>query len=594
MLLTRLAEHARHRKGLPPPFYRNRAVKWMIHLSADGSPAVSELAKLGDSDQPAGIAMSVPLIQRSGVHPPAMLLVDYPRYVTGHPAGDTQKARSEADRCNDDYIGLLTRWHDYAPDDPAATAVASFFARGLHRQLVIPPEVKAGDVVGIMVGDDHWAHCSDSAITFWAQVARERKSSTATGICLVCGELRTLLDTIPELIKSGAIPAGSGRGREAQLVSVNKPAQGRDGKIQLAGAPVCEQCGSMAISALNALLADRESRYRTPDNVLTWWLREPQPFPWVDWLNNPQTGQVEKLINALDKPLPAPGAGSVNANAFYAVTLSVNQGRAVVRDWLDVPVEQVEQSLGRWYADHRITGKKGHVGPQTASLWLMAASTGRAMTENGRDTYDRRFMPHGCERDLLLTALRDSRPPGYLVSHLLQRVRADGRVDHPRAALLRLILVRSQDRTTRQENSMIGLDPELPKPSYQCGRMFAVLEQIQRAALGNDLNTTIADKYLAAATATPLPILTMLRRNATGHMRRLRRNNAGAHQALSTRLDGVLTQLSGDSGIPRTLDLAGQAEFILGYHHQRAADIAAAIARADQKKTAANSDGENQ
>ena len=31
---------------------------------------------------------------------------------------------------------------------------------------------------------------------------------------------------------------------------------------------------------------------------------------------------------------------------------------------------------------------------------------------------------------------------------------------------------------------MTGLDPDLPSPPYQCGRMFAVLEDIQRAALG--------------------------------------------------------------------------------------------------------------
>ena len=40
-------------------------------------------------------------------------------------------------------------------------------------------------------------------------------------------------------------------------------------------------------------------------------------------------------------------------------------------------------------------------------------------------------MPHGCERDLLLTALRGTRPPGYLLPHLLQRIRADGHVDLP-------------------------------------------------------------------------------------------------------------------------------------------------------------------
>jgi CRISPR-associated protein Csd1 len=85
----------------------------------------------------------------------------------------------------------------------------------------------------------------------------------------------------------------------------------------------------------------------------------------------------------------------------------------------------------------------------------------------------------------------------------------------------------------------------------------------------------------------------MLRRNATGHMRRLRRANPPAHQALSTRLDGVLNQIDGKTGIPRTLDLTGQGEFILGYHHQRAADIAAAMARAAQKRAATDNEGED-
>lgn len=598
MLLTRLAEHARHRKDLPPPFYRIRSIRWMIHLNDEGSPAIWKLTPPGGSGQSGETAMPAPYIQRSGQRPPAMLLVDDLRYVLGHPADDSDKARADAERRNESYIELLTGWRDSAPDSQAAQAIVSFFSKGLHRKLDIPPEAKATDVAGFMVGDDQWPHRDDdSAITFWGTVARERKSSAASGVCLVCGRPGPLLDTIPEMIKSGLIPVGTGRGRDAQLVSVNKAAQGRGGKIQLASAPVCDQCGSAAMSTLNALLADRESRYRTEDSVLAWWLREPQQFPWKDWLNNPKPGEVAKLIEALDKPVRASGPGSVNPNAFYAVTLAANQARAVVRDWLDVPVEQIEKNLGYWYADHRITGY-GRDELQTSPLWLMAVSTGRADAENGQDRYDRRFMPHGCERDLILTALRDTRPPGYLLPHLLRRIRADGRIDHPRAAMLRLIIVRSRDHENRdnpkEKNYMAGLDPDLPKPSYQCGRMFAVLEQIQRSALGNDINTTIADKYLAAATATPLPILTMLRRNADGHLRRLRRTNKGAHQALNSRLDDVFNRLDGNDGFPRTLDLTGQAEFILGYHHQRAADIAMARARAEQKKTATTPDGDNQ
>jgi CRISPR-associated protein Csd1 len=98
---------------------------------------------------------------------------------------------------------------------------------------------------------------------------------------------------------------------------------------------------------------------------------------------------------------------------------------------------------------------------------------------------------------------------------------------------------------------------------------------------------------LPAATTTPLAILTMLRKNANGHLKRIRRTNTPAYYALSGRLDEVMEHLSAQPGIPATLPLAGQAEFILGYHHQRAADIATARGRGG-KHTTTPDHGEDQ
>jgi CRISPR-associated protein Csd1 len=248
MLLTRLTEHADRAVGLPPPFYRIRPVRWAIRLTADGTPAAYSLAVLAGSDQPAGQPMAVPYIYRSGQRPPAALLADDLRYVTGYrDDGDSERVCAEADRKNQDFISLVARWRDSAPDGPVAQAVASFFERGLHKKLNIPGTAKATDVAVIMV-DGQPAHERESAACFWSGVVRERKASAgkrkasaSTGICLVCGQPGPLLGTIPDAVKAGAIPAGTGRVRDAQLVSVNKPAQGRGGKLQLASAPVCDR-----------------------------------------------------------------------------------------------------------------------------------------------------------------------------------------------------------------------------------------------------------------------------------------------------------------------------------------------------------------
>ncbi|MGH3252222.1 MAG: type I-C CRISPR-associated protein Cas8c/Csd1, partial [Trebonia sp.] len=234
--LTEYAERAREREALPPPYYRLRPVRWVIQLQPDGTPAVLRMADRSDDKHPGGTQLAVPYVNRSGIRPPPMLLADDLRYVTGFAAGDSERERADSGRRNSEFISLVSAWRDSAPDDPVAVAVASFFERGLHRELQSPPEsAKASDVTGIMVGSE-WAHERPSAPTFWAGVVRGRKSSDLTGLCLVCGAVRPLLGTIPEMVKSGAIPAGSGRGRDAALVSMNNPAQGRGGKLQLASA----------------------------------------------------------------------------------------------------------------------------------------------------------------------------------------------------------------------------------------------------------------------------------------------------------------------------------------------------------------------
>ena len=581
MLLTRLAEHAAHRADLPPAYYRNRTIRWVINITRDGTPAALELEdRTAATACRAASARPVRLPVRAAP-PPRCWSTPSSTSSPCHPA-DARYDPDETERRHRDYAALLARWRDSGPEDEVARAVAAFFGAGHHLGLTVSGDAKPTDLVAIMVAGE-WAHLRESAISFWASIVRDRKTSAAApGICLVCGQQAPLLDTIPEAVKSGAIPAGSGRVRDAQLVSVNKPAQGRGGKIQLASIPVCDRCGSAAMSALNALLADEAHRHRSADSVLVWWLREPADFNPLAWLNQPEPQQVKRLIEELDQPHHDPAVGGADTNAFYAVTLSANQSRVVVRDWLEVPTGQIQASIGRWFADHQITDM-WRDGPQAVPLWLLARSAGRWATENGQQRYLTQTMPVGCERDLLLAALRGTRPPGYLLPRLLQRIRADGHIDIARAALLRLILTRTPH--VPKETCMPGLNPDAPYPAYQCGRMFAVLEQIQRAALG-DINTTIADKFLPAATTTPRAILVMLNKNASGHLRRLRRTRLGAYRALNSSLDEVLDHLGADTNIPAVLDTAGQAQFILGYHHQRAADMAAARARAQQQLTA--------
>ena len=44
---------------------------------------------------------------------------------------------------------------------------------------------------------------------------------------------------------------------------------------------------------------------------------------------------------------------------------------------------------------------------------------------------------------------------------------------------------------------------KIQNEAYLCGRLFAVLEMIQKVSLNNSINRTIKDAYFASASSTP-------------------------------------------------------------------------------------------
>lgn len=109
------------------------------------------------------------------------------------------------------------------------------------------------------------------------------------------------------------------------------------------------------------------------------------------------------------------------------------------------------------------------------------------------------------------------------------------------------------------------LNPDHPKPAYHCGRLLAVLANLQRAALG-DVGAGVVQRYYAAASQTPGLILGRLASNARNHLGKL---EGGLAFWYENEIASVMGKL-GD-GAPRILDLEGQGLFALGYYQQLAA-----------------------
>lgn len=138
---------------------------------------------------------------------------------------------------------------------------------------------------------------------------------------------------------------------------------------------------------------------------------------------------------------------------------------------------------------------------------------------------------------------------------------------------------------------MIQLDSDNPSPAYRCGRLLAVLEEIQRRALPG-VKATIVDRFFGTASSAPASVFGRLIRGAQPHLSKLERDQRGAYVALQRRLEDVQAGLAA-AGFPRVLSLEDQGIFALGYYHQRAFDRAQAREAVERRNNEAAATDDN-
>ncbi len=558
MLLSKLKEYADERMGVQPPLYANTPVAWLIELRSDGRPLVPRPTDLTDPSTPRrkrGLDMSAPEIQRSsGIKP--LLLADNGEYTFGG-ARDRNK-QERVTKAHAAYRELLDRCAA-ATEEPAVLAVRRFYKRGGVDQLDLDEEWDHGLKITFEVNLADGTRCRPidlpSVQEFW--VAVNTPNSDSSDQCLVCGDLKPVLDRLQSKIKG--IPGGQSSG--TSIISANSKAFESYGLKASKTAPTCRECGEAFTRGLNDLIAGEKTNLVTGGARFIFWTREKKKdFDFASFMREPDPAQVKALLDSVRK---GRRADIDDETVFYAAALSGSGGRAVVRDWIDTTIGDVQRGVARWFELQRIIHPTGE-NPRPLSLFRLAVSTVR----NAND------LPVTTPRALFRSALLGTPLPMDIAFQAVRRNRAEQKVTMPRAALAKLVLL-SHEPQLPKENYMVALEPEHPEPAYHCGRLLAVLEAVQRAALPG-VNATIVDRYYGAASSTPAVVFGTLLRGAQPHLSTLKRDKPGAHFNLQRRLEEVCAQI-GDW--PTTLSLKDQALFSLGYYHQRAHDRAEAISR---------------
>jgi len=576
--MTILSSLAKAYERLPdaPPFgYSSEKIGVVVSLNGDGTVAhvIDWREGEGRKARPRMMLVPQPVKRTAGIAP--NFLWDKTSYVLGVTAG-------EGKRTADEHAAFVKRQVEAIGDsgDEGLRALR-LFLEGWRPERFQPPlwleEMKDQNVVFTLESErraEVFLHDRPAARALWRRLSAPEGAENQ--ICLVTGEDGPVARLHPS-IKGvwGAQSSG------AALVSFNLDAFESYGHEQGDNAPVSEAAAFAYTTALNRFLArDSGHRVQIGDASTVFWADASdmeaaseaeslfasfvESGPEADEDRKAEekdtTARIGDRLARIRQGLPlieiepklaegvrfyilglAPNAARLSVRFFYADDFGalVRNYQKFIEDMhIEPPPRDGYPPLWRYLQETAVLGKRENVPPNLAGEWMRAI-------------------------------LDDTPYPLTLMASVLTRIRADGKIDALRAGILKALLIRNF-----REKGPVGFDPTNTNRGYLLGRLFALYEEIQRAALGGKVNATIKDKFYGSASATPRKVFAVLDGGSANHLAKLRKTSPGWWYRLDEQVRAVMDLMTpseepGKDPFPVSLPAQEQAWFGLGYHHQR-------------------------
>lgn len=380
-----------------------------------------------------------------------------------------------------------------------------------------------------------------------------------TGICLVTGK-KAEISRIHRTIKG--VPGAQSSG--AALVSFNAPAFESYGKEQSYNAPVGKYAEFAYTTALNYLLSQRNYTFQLGDTMVVYWAENGQKayqdvfsFALVPTVDNRET--IREIFDCIkkDQPIKVEDIEMDSEQRFYILGLAPNAARLSVRFFYQDSFGKILEHISEHYERMKI------VQPSWENREYMSIRDMLMETVN-QNSRDKSPIPNMAAM-VMQAVLSGGRYPASLYTDTLIRIRADQgerKLSWGRTAILKAYLIRNTN--WKEGVNYMGLNKENSEQPYLLGRLFAVLEFIQKDTnLG--IKATIRDRYFNSACATPASVFPILIKLMNSHIKKLERDNLGAKISYENQLTEIMGKLD---EFPIRLTLEEQGKFDLGYYHQ--------------------------
>lgn len=380
-----------------------------------------------------------------------------------------------------------------------------------------------------------------------------------TGICLVTGK-KAEISRIHRTIKG--VPGAQSSG--AALVSFNAPAFESYGKEQSYNAPVGKYAEFAYTTALNYLLSQRNYTFQLGDTMVVYWAENGQKayqdvfsFALVPTVDNRET--IREIFDCIKKeqPIKVDDIEMDSEQRFYILGLAPNAARLSVRFFYQDSFGKILEHISEHYERMKI------VQPSWETREYMSIRDMLMETVN-QNSRDKSPIPNMAAM-VMQAVLSGGRYPASLYTDTLIRIRADQgerKLSWGRTAILKAYLIRNTN--WKEGVNYMGLNKENSEQPYLLGRLFAVLEFIQKDT-NPGIKATIRDRYFNSACATPASVFPILIKLMNSHIKKLERDNLGAKISYENQMTEIMGKLD---EFPRRLTLEEQGKFDLGYYHQ--------------------------
>ena len=580
------------------PDFEPKPVAWIVRVSSEGKllgiRGTHYTLPADGKKKPKQMAKTFRIPRRptgkSGTKAPSAFLVENAKYVFGLPTKDKVFPAEEGREKSGWFLDMVARCSEETHDE-ATRAVVKLLREIAGSRIIVtlPEDCRSNDLFAFEYAPDIdlMVHERPAVREYWKHLRQPSENGgKAENLCLITGDHFSEAGLF-ELIKK--VPGGTTSG--VALVSFNKPAFESYGWSGNDNAPISRLASESCATTLNRLLdpaypdprqagqaLPQRSLRLSADTVVCYWPSRESGEEFTSAFGGLLEARPE-LVKEVYQSLWRGKLPQIDdQSTFYVLTLSGTQGRAIVRDWFESTVAKVARNLAHHFEDLSIVRNT----PKPKDHGLKPQFPMTVLLESLAPQGDRERIPTPLIGQILEAALRGAPYPFSILQRAVERTRAEigsnewtalDRRD-ARAALIKAVLNRRKrffPETTHYKEVQPDMDPNNLSEGYTLGRLMAVLERIQRAAI-NNVNASVVDRYFSGASATPKTVFVRLLKNARHHVTKAKDDERKA--GLIFHLDRLIDELASrfdpnHNGFPAHLDLDQQGLFVLGYHQMR-------------------------